>query len=86
MPRRWQCLARERLYDAAGYLSPRAALGPASQGMCPPCADAAFAAERDRLAAEGRHALAAEWEAERLRLQAESPHWFPAPGDRPGRG
>jgi hypothetical protein len=45
--------------------------------MCPPCADEVFAAERDRLAAAGRRALAREWEAERLALRAASPHWFP---------
>ena len=72
-----QCLACGRLNDAAGYLSPPAGLAPVNHGMCPPCADSAFAAERDRLAAERRTELAAEWEAGRLRLRAASPHWFP---------
>jgi hypothetical protein len=51
--------------------------------MCPTCADKVFAAERDRLAAEGRHALAAEWEAERRARRAAAGHWFPAGGDGP---
>ena len=80
MPPRWQCAVCGRCYTAAGYVSAPAALAPVSPGMCPPCADAVFAAERDRLVAEGRNVLAAEWEAERRARRAAAPHWFPAAG------
>jgi DNA-directed RNA polymerase subunit RPC12/RpoP len=77
VPPRWRCITCGRRYDAAGYLGPPEEPDDESPGMCPPCADKAFAAERDRLAAEGRQALAREWEAERRRLRAASRHWFP---------
>src|SRR5262245_17168717 len=85
----WGCAACGRCYTADGYVSPPMALGVASHGMCPPCADSAFAAERDHLAAEGQHALAEEWEAERVKLRAASPHWFldpPPPATQPNDG
>ena len=77
MPPRWQRLACGRPFDAAGYLGPPEPPDDASPGMCPPCADAAFAAERDRRDAAGLHALALQWEEERQRLRAVSAHWFP---------
>src|SRR5262249_42904942 len=56
----WQCMACGRVYVAAGYLGTSATLGFPGPGMCPLCADAVFAAERDRPVAAGRYALAAE--------------------------
>jgi hypothetical protein len=85
VPSRWRCSECGRPYDAAGYLGPPEEPDALSEGMCPPCADRAFSAERDRLVAEGRHAVALQWEEERRRLRAASPHWFAAAGDRPGR-
>jgi hypothetical protein len=77
VPPRSQRLACGRPYDAAGYLGPPEPPDDASPGMSPRCADAALTAERDRLVAEGLHALALQWEEERRRLRAASPHWFP---------
>ena len=72
-----QCRVCGRPYDPAGYLGPPEPPDHESSGMCPPCADAALAAERDRRVAEGPHALALQWEEERRRLRAVSPRWFP---------
>ena len=77
MPPRSQCLACGRPDNAAGSLGPPGAPDGESPGMCPPCADAALAAERDRRVAAGLHALALQCEEERRRLRAVSPRWFP---------